>query len=356
MKNIKRFFTEQGPALAGFRMTGNILLVVMLFVSACAKKEQSKEKVFPAKVDVLLPKSISSTIMLAGTVDSKIHSWVTSPVEGSVSSLNVVEGDNVSSGQILCYIMPADQQNILGQAQADYEQAKIDYEKSTGQEKDELAKKLNEAKERLDSAKKLYKPIPVVSPIKGTVISKNIEVGSNVSIKQSLIEIADLKQLIIKSAVSEESVSKIKLSQSVKVKIHSFGNNFLIGKISVITPGVRTESRTADIEVSIPQDTRVRPGMTATLEIITEQKQNVLVVPQDVLIVKPNGDKYVFVVGSDTAKMVKVAAGIESNTEVEIISGLKEGAKVVILGQENLKDGVKIKIPEAGKPETGSVK
>ena len=334
------------------KKTINVLLVVILFVSACAKKEQSKEKVFPVKVATLMPKSISSTITLAGTVDSKVHSWVSSPVEGSVSSLNVVEGDNVNSSQILCYIMPVDQQNILGQAQADYEQAKMDYEKSTGQEKDELANRLNEAKERLDSAKKLYKPIPVVSPIKGTVISKNIEVGSNVSVKQPLIEIADLKQLIIRSAVSEESVSRIRLGQSVKAKIHSLGDNFLIGKISVITPGVRTESRTADIEVSIPQDTRVQPGMTATIEIITEQKQNALVVPQDVLIVKPNGDKYVFVADSDTAKMNKVVTGIESNAEIEIISGLKAGDKVVILGQENLKDGVKIKIPATGKPET----
>jgi len=329
----------------------NVLLVVILFVSACTKKEQSKEKVFPVKVATLIPKSISSTITLAGTVDSKVHSWVYSPVEGSVSSLNVVEGDNVSSGQILCYIMPVDQQNILGQAQADYEQAKVDYENAPEQEKDELAKKLNEAKERLDSAKKLYKPIPVVSTITGTIISKNIEVGSNVSVKQPLIEIAGLKRLIVKSAVSEEYLSRVKLGQSVKVKIHSLGDNFLIGKISVITPGVRAESRTADIEVSIPQDKRILPGMTATIEIITEQKQNALVVPQDILIVKPNGDKYVFVVDSDTAKMVKIAAGIESNTEIEIISGLKEGDKVVILGQENLKDGVKVKLPEPGKSE-----
>lgn len=329
----------------------NILLIVTVFVSACAKKEQPKEKAFPVKIATLMPKSISSTIILAGTVDSKIHSLVSSSVEGRVSSLNVIEGENVNSGEILCYIMPVDQQNVLGQAQADYEQAKMEYEKSTGKEKDELITKLNEAKERFELAKKLYKPIPVVSPIKGTVISKNIEVGNNVSVKQQLIEIADLKQLIIKSSISEEYISKIKLGQTVKVKIHSLGDSPLSGKISVITPGVRTESRTADIEVSIPPNTMVRPGMTATLEIVIEQKQNTLVIPQDILIVKPNGDKYVFVAEMDKAKMVKITTGIESNTEVEVTSGLKEGDKVVILGQENLNNGVKIKLPETGKSD-----
>ena len=49
--------------------------------------------------------------------------------------------------------------------------------------------------------------------------------------------------------------------------------------------------------------------------------------------------------------MVKITTGIESNTEVEVTSGLKEGDKIIILGQENLKDGAKIKSPEATNPE-----
>jgi len=328
-----------------------ILLLAIVLFSSCAKEEQVKEKVFPVNTITLTPKAIYSTIILAGTVSSKVYSIVNAPLEGSVSSLNAIEGDSVSSGKILCYIMPVDQQNILGQARADYEQAKINLEKSNEQDKPILMEKLKEAQERLESANNLYKPIPVVSPIAGTIISKNIEVGSNVSAKQAIFEIADLRQLIIKSAVSEEYVSKIKIGQSAKVKIHSIGNNILPGKISVITPGIRPESRTADIEVSIPQDSRIRPGMTVSIEIITEQKQNVLVVPQDILIVKPNGEKYVFIVKNNIAKIVKVETGIESNTEIEIISGLNEGDKVVIKGQENLKDGVKVKLPEVNKPE-----
>ena len=334
----------------------SVFLLVIVVLSACAKKEQPTEKVFPVKVVTLTPKAIASTIMLAGTVGSKAYSLVSAPVEGSISRLNIIEGDNVNSGKILLYIMPVDQQNILGQAQADYEQIKADLEKTSEQNGNKLTEKLKEVQERLEAAKKLYRPIPVVSPIAGTIISKSIEVGSNVSTKQALIEIADLKQLIIKSAVSEEYISKIKIGQNVKVKIHSLGDSFLSGKISVITPGIRTESRTADIEVSIPEETRVRPGMTASIEITVEQKQNTLVVSQDILIVKPNGDKFVFVLENDTAKMIKVATGIESNTEIEIISGLNKGDKVITMGQENLKDGVKVKLPEASKPVKGEGK
>jgi len=265
-------------------------------------------------------------------------------VEGSINSLNVAEGDNVNPGKILCYIMPVDQQNILGQAHADYEHIKEGLGK---------AEELKDAEGRLESAKKLYKPIPVVSPIAGTIISKSIEVGSNVSIKQSIMEIADLNKLIIKSAISEGSVSKIKLGQGVKVRMNSLREGIFPGKLSVITPGIRSESRTADIEISIAHDLKARPGMTASIEIIVEQKQNILAIPQDIMTVKPNGDKYVFLAENDTAKMIKVTTGIESNTEIEIISGLNIGDKVVVMGQENLKDGAKIKLPEASKPVKG---
>ena len=322
----------------------SIFLLIIVVLSACAKKEQPMEKVFPVKVVTLAPKAISSTIILAGTVGSKAYSLVSAPVEGSINSLNVAEGDNVNPGKILCYIMPVDQQNILGQAHADYEHIKEGLGK---------AEELKDAEGRLESAKKLYKPIPVVSPIAGTIISKSIEVGSNVSIKQSIMEIADLNKLIIKSAISEGSVSKIKLGQGVKVRMNSLREGIFPGKLSVITPGIRSESRTADIEISIAHDLKARPGMTASIEIIVEQKQNILAIPQDIMTVKPNGDKYVFLAENDTAKMIKVTTGIESNTEIEIISGLNIGDKVVVMGQENLKDGAKIKLPEASKPVKG---
>ena len=322
-----------------------VFLVAVVLLTDCHKKEIPPEKVFPVKVEKARPKSISSIIVVAGTVDSKVHTWITSPGEGSVYSLKIAEGSDVRPGEILCYIMPADQQNMLGQAQADFQQAKNKYE-NAGDDKVVLREQLKEIEARLASAKRLYKPVPVVSPMGGTVISKVIETGNNVAAKQPIIEIADIRRLIIKSAVSEDYVSKIRQGQTVRIKLHSFENENLNGKITVITPGIQMESRTAGIEVSLASDRRIKPGMTASLQIVVERKENALVIPQDSLTVKPNGDRFVFVVENDTARMVKVRSGIESNTEIEITEGLKSGDQVVVLGQENLKDGAKVKMPQ----------
>jgi multidrug efflux pump subunit AcrA (membrane-fusion protein) len=328
------------------------IVSLIITVSSCTKKEPVQEKVFPVSLIKLEPKAINSTISVAGSVDSKVHAWVSSPTEGTVEFLKTVEGQKVSIGEILCYIMPTDYYNMLGQASAAYERAKSELESAPETKKDEYKKILKDAEDQFISAKKLYKSMPVVSPVNGTVLSKNIETGSNVSVKQPLIEIADMSKLIIRSAISEEYISKVKTGQIVTVHLL---DKTIKGKISVITPGVRLESRTANIEVTIPLDKDIKPGMSASLDIVISRKDSALVIPQDAMIVKPNGDKFVFTVENGIAKAKKITTGIESNTEIEVISGLKEGDKVVVLGQDNLKDGVKVKLPETGKDDKSKV-
>jgi RND family efflux transporter MFP subunit len=332
------------------------VLILSILLQGCQKKEKQQEKVFPVEVIKLQPKGISKTIALAGTVDSKVHTWVNSPVEGSILSLKVSEGDGVKAGDVLCYVMPAEYFNMFGQAQSDYEQSLNDYSNAAESEKTQLKEKLNEVKNRLEFAKKLYKAVPLVSPVKGVVVSKTIETGDNVSVKQPLIEIADLQQIIVKSAIAEDYVSKIRLNQPAKIKLHSFPDEALSGKVSVIAPAVQVESRTSYFEISLSADKRLKPGMTATVELAVEHREGVLAVPQESVMVTSDGGKYVFVVENELAKKVKITSGVESNMEAEIITGLKKGDMVVITGQESLKDGVKVKIPESKSEKNGKKK
>lgn len=322
------------------------VLVSIFLISGCSKPVQQAEKIFPVKIMALKPQTIQSTIKTSGLADSKSHSIIGSPVEGSVYSLNVVEGQHVGAGEILCSIMPLDQQNMLGQVKADYEQAKREFENSSPEDSDMKQKTFAEAEENLASAKKLYKPFPVASPISGMVISKNIEPGNNVSLKQQLMEIANIDKMIVKTAVSEEYLGHIYQGQKVRVTINAFPENTLDGTITVITPKVRLDTGTSDIEISISGSKGVRPGMTAEIEIVVARKENVIVIPQDALIIKPDGGIYVFIAETNSARMIKISTGLESNTDVEVLSGLKNGDSLIVMGQDNLKDGSKIKLPE----------
>ena len=84
--------------------------------------------------------------------------------------------------------------------------------------------------------------------------------------------------------------------------------------------------------------------MAAEIEVAVASSEKTIVLPQDALVIKPDGGKFVFVVKDLKAVMTKVETGIEANDKVEIVKGLEYDQVVAIVGQENLKDGAQVKI------------
>ena len=165
------------------------------------------------------------------------------------------------------------------------------------------------------------------------------------------MEVADMGKRIIKSAVSQEYAPYVKAGRKVIVKFGPEGINTVDGKVSIVAPGINHDNRTAAIEVAVEPDDRLKPGMTVALSLAVMEKDDALCVPLDALVVKPDGSKYFFIAEDGRAKMIKAETGIESNTKAEITSALYfyPGDMIVVAGQENLKDGVKVKIPEQEK-------
>jgi len=325
------------------------LLTVAALLTGCHKKEAPAPKIPGVKTVTLAPASITSSITLSGTVESKARAWLISPADGAVMAINKEEGDAVAKGDVLVLIMPLEQQNLLGQSKSEYDEAKKAAD--AGAAGSEAS--LKTASELYEAAKKLYKPFPVASPVDGVVILRKIDIGENVSARQNLLAVADLTRLVVKTAVSEQYAGRLKKGQGVKVKIEGAGGNFA-GQISLVSPGINSESRTADIEIKLPQNQRLRPGMAAEIELAVASSQNSIVLPQDALVVKPNGAKFVFVIKDLKAVMTKVETGIEANEKVEIVKGLEFGQAVAVVGQENLKDGAQVKI--AGEPQKAGKK
>ena len=327
------------------------VLIMTLFAFGCGKKEAPAPKIPGVKTVTLVPASITASITLSGTVESKARAWLISPADGAVMAINKEEGDAVAKGDVLALIMPLEQQNLLGQAKGEFDEAK----KAAEAGGSEAAAALEAARERYEAARKLYKPFPVASPVDGVVTLRKIDIGENVAARQNLLSVADLNRLVVKTAVSEKYSGQIAKGQGVKVKIEGAGGTF-DGQISLVSPGINTESRTSDIEIKLPQSARLRPGMAAEVELVVAGSQNAIVLPQDALVVKPNGSKVVFVIEDSKAVMTKVETGIEANEKIEITKGLKFGQAVAIAGQENLKDGAQVKIAGADKKPEGKKK
>ncbi len=323
-----------------------IFMIIGLFlVSGCKEKPKQEEKIIPVKTMIIKPKDIHSRVSVMGTVDSKVHTWIKATTEGFVKSLAVKEGSYIYEGQVACYIMPVDSQNMLGQAQLEYNRAKREYENADESHKEMAKMKLEEMQRMLQSSYDLYKPVPAVSPVSGTVLSKTIENGSMVSLKQNLIEIADLQKLIVRSSLPEDLISKVKVGDSAWVHVQNDSQNIsLQGRITVITFGINPISKTAGVEIQIQRNSLLKPGMTAVVDFITDRSVKTIVVPVESVLIDYQGNKKVFIVQEGKAVEKKVITGIESNTEIEIRQGLSFGDELVVLGQENCKNNAKVKV------------
>jgi RND family efflux transporter MFP subunit len=181
------------------------------------------------------------------------------------------------------------------------------------------------------------------------VITKAVEPGAIIAARQQLAEIADVQQLIVKTAISEQFVSSVKVGQKVRVTVSGCDSAF-IGNVSLIYPSIDIRSRTIGVEIALGLRKNLRPGMSAIVEFTIASHPSALAVPYDAVLVRPTGEKIVFTVSDSTAHSHKVTTGIETNTSIEISDGIIAGDKVIVMGQDNIKDGAVVKIMDAAAP------
>ena len=331
-----------------------IILISVLFAavifSGCSKGDKDAggkptTKAPLVKVEELKTGSITKSVKLTGTVEAKIIANVLSPSDGFIEKLYVWENDFVRKDKQLAVIGSQERTSLVSQTKNKVEELKLrlDTTASNSKEYSQLSLQYEQAKKELEYAEKLFLGVPVISPLSGTVTQKNIETGSAVSAKQNLFTIVDFNSLIIKSSVSEDLFSKIKLGDKLKVKFNAYPEKIFAAKVTLKYQQIDPVTRNFPVELKLINGTKeITPGMMAELELITDKKDKAITVPNDVFIVNQKGEKIVYVVKDTTAHQNIITTGISNEKVTEVISGLTEGDKIVVMGQELLKDGVKV--------------
>lgn len=173
------------------------------------------------------------------------------------------------------------------------------------------------------------------SPIDGTVTTRQVEVGEIVAADSPIFKIISESDFMLEANVPEVDIAKVKVGNQASVTLDAYGNETLFNatviKIDpgeVVIEGVPTYKVTLNL---VDGNGRVRPGMSANIDIMTARQDNVIAIPYRALIVK-NGDRFVRVLRAGGAvEEVKVEAGLRgSDGNVEIIQGLKEGDNVIV--------------------------
>jgi HlyD family secretion protein len=388
------------------------LLVVLSKTGVIGSKDKGKE----VEITTVTASTIVETVSATGKIQPEIEVKISSMVSGEIISLPVKEGQVVKKGDLLVKINPdlytsglnrtvanlSGTKAGLSQADASFREAKSSYDRNkTLFDKGIISKSdwdkaiasfavakaakqsayynVQSASASVNEARDNLGRTIIYAPADGTISMLNVELGERVLGTQQMagteiMRVANLNNMEVEVDVNENDIVKIKVGDEAKVEVDAYLKKQFKGIVTSISNSA-SSSLTADQVTNFKVKVRIlkesyqdllegrpatyspfRPGMTATVDIITKTKNNVLSVPISSVVVKsdttavvigkmpdsktevkettPKSDKKfecVFVKVGDKAKIRIIKTGIQDDTNIEVLTGLKKG-DVVITG------------------------
>jgi membrane fusion protein, multidrug efflux system len=151
----------------------------------------------------------------------------------------------------------------------------------------------------------------------------------------------------------ERDLRRVSVGASGAVDVDAYPGETFSGRIARIAPVLDPATRTAEMEIEIPNPTkRLKPGMYARVRLMTEGRTDALVAPKSA-IVDVSGRRGVYLVEDGRAVFRQVEVGIEEADRIEITSGLTEGEAVVFIGASSIRDGDPVLLPGQGQGGAG---
>jgi multidrug efflux pump subunit AcrA (membrane-fusion protein) len=188
----------------------------------------------------------------------------------------------------------------------------------------------------------------IVAPFSGEIVRRNVDNGSLLSPSTPVVTLVHLETLKVVANVLEKDISLVKIGMKVKILTEAYPDKPFEGTIVRINKALDLATRTLQAEINVPNPGRLlKPGMFARIEVALKEKPGALVVPRTAVLGE-EGKQFVFTVEGNQAFRKPVVTGIEQEGLIEIVEGVKEGDKIVVRGQESLRDRSTIRIIEGG--------
>lgn len=295
--------------------------------------------------------SIASYYQATSSLEANREAQILARVSGVVRAIPVEEGDAVQRGQSLIRIEPEEYELRVRQAEAERDKQHTRFERLekmwnqnlVSAEDYEAGKNdLAASEAAVDLAKLELSYAQVPAPFSGRVVQRMVEVGRTVSNGTPLFVLSDLSKLLARVHVPAKEFRSLKTDQEVELRLDSDGTA-LTGVISLISPVIDAATGTIKVTVEIADvPPGVRPGDFASVNIVTERRNDTLLVPK-IAVVTDQTERVVYVAADSTAERRVVEVGFEDSEFAEILSGLAEGDDVIVQGQRSLKHGQPIK-------------
>lgn len=337
------------------------ILVVLLLLAGCGSKEEPATTVVSAvpqkTIQVVVVEAQSTSVPIrvevTGQVAPIFQATLSSRIQGTIDKLLVREGSRVSKGQLLIQLDNRDLQADLARAHAEVENAKAHLDRMNqlyaqdAVSKQEMenatrAYRVAEANRRAVEAQLSY--TMVRAPFEGVITEKKVEAGELASPGQPLLKMEDPLHLRLEATVAEGDLKSVSRGDKIPVAIDALGGQALTGLVSQILPAGDPQTHTFMVKVDLPKIPGLKTGMFGRFQLDKGLTQTILV--PSAAVVERGELSSLYVVGLDqTTRLRWVKLGRRFEQQVEILSGLNIGERVLVDGSRGV-DGAAVQIVE----------
>lgn len=276
-------------------------LAALIYFKGCKREKPAYKSVQVARADLKV------TVATTGTVKPQIRVEIKPPLSGRIEEVLGNEGQAVRKGTTLAIMSSTDRAILLDTARS-------------------------KGKEELARWEQIYKPMPVVAPINGDIIARNVEPGQTVTANEILFSMAD--RLIVQAQIDETDIGRVKIGQTTELTLDAYPTNIILGRVDSIAYDAKIVNNVTMYSVDIlPESVPpfMRSGMTANIQVITARTNKVLVLPTEAVrlegksaaVWRPDP------AGASGPVTVRIMTGLSDGKRIEIVSGLNEDDKVL---------------------------
>jgi multidrug efflux system membrane fusion protein len=318
----------------------------------------------PASVTVAQAKSevVPNLLTAVGDLAAVHQVNVTSDVSGRITEILFTAGTEVKAGSPLIQLFDAPEQADLAsfKAQATVAQLSLDRAKQLASRQfgpqatvDSTQAAFDQANAGIARTQAVISQKLVRAPFDGELGVRKVEVGQFLTAGTQIVTLTDLSMLYLNFTVTEKDSGNLKVGQTVRILVDAYPGRTFEGKITTIEPQIAAETRNIRVQATIENPDKIlKPGMFATTTVVLPDKPPVVTVPETAVDYTLYGDS-VYVItekkeddGKTSLTVVRtfVRTGNRIDGRAEILNGLKDGDRVVAVGQLKLQSGAAVTI------------
>ena len=306
----------------------------------------------PVEVVEILPGEISAFIETNGTLEAEREVDIVARASGPLVALRTEEGMQVKAGELLAQIDEAEARAqveiakvALQDAELVHNRAKASLENAVVSQEvyDSALSGLESARAQLVGNEIQLSYTQIAAPFDGLIIQRAVKFGETVTVGQQLFRISDFDPLLCTIGVPERDLTRLSIGQPAILEVEAFPGEQFRGRVLRISPVVDSATGTIRVTLEVDRHGRLSPGMFAGVRLVTDVRDNALIMPKRALSLESLADS-IFVVEDGVAYRRNVTLGYEEDDRVEVIDGLSANDRVIVVGQDGLTDATPVQI------------